>query len=293
MPRVKPITARMVATAVLSTPELHAAALAALRIIKPAVSALGAAVRVCRSNLLKSVWLASHFTCAAGFPVYVLFRSSVAYRATALGAAATYAFAELRHVHLLVRGQRTQGVPLAAVVNSENTLLLAAALLHLSSAPSALKLVSFAVFAHINLLSYALHEAHRTSVSNTLLPVLTCLEPAALAMACYADYAAQLVYLYEAFCSQTLLLWALVFFYLGAKRLELSELARASLHGYIEFCLSVAEYAKVPLPVLRVAQRGHQVVCALVPIAASMAQPKEKRVASLILEPVEIINDMY
>lgn len=246
MPKVKPITPYMVAKYVANAPEIRAFEIASRQFFAFFFSQTASYLYLCRKNTVKSLWLLSHVCCLLGFLLYLVLRMQMFYRLSALGAASTFGLALFRHFRILV--QSHPRVPFAVLLNSENATLLTTALLHLSSTGSIFKLASFAIFAVINLATYVVEDLVVEPKLAALDFMGTRLERALLASACYADYVAYVIYFVEWMCGGTPFIHWVLFTYLGAKRLEHSQLARQTLHNFIGIVVSVLRVVRLPLP---------------------------------------------
>lgn len=253
-------------------------------------------------ELVKAIWLLSHLFCACGFLVSLWRHTPVWYYFSIGGAISTYTVSFFRHMLVLAHGTLAirEEIPLASLLNAENTLLLIAAWLHVTSNPNPLKLFSFAIFSYMNLISFVLHELISANAFTTaLFPVLSCIEPVLLGIACFADYCVQLMYYREYILDQTPLLYGLIFSYISFKRLEKSELARVSLYSLFDMVYAILLRIKTPKLLLRLFRSYQRIVYFLVPIEAAAESTDvtrktsvRTRATSIFFEPILIINDL-
>lgn len=301
MSKVTPITVSMIMASIQSAPEVRF-------IILKGRTALQTAARICRwhqltlTNLLKAYWFVSHLACAVGFSLSLFFPSNQWYYLAVCGATSTYTVSCLRHLLVLTQSanEPRDEIPLASFLNAENTLLLLATGLHMTSMPHPLKIFSFAVFAYMNLVSYVLHEAISANAFTTaLLPVLMCMEPFLLGIACCSDYIVLVMYYKEYFSLKTSLLYGIAFSYINFKRLERSELSRVSLYNMFEMFAQALKLLRMPHFIRRAFLKLQSSVYVLVPREAHIEphlltgrSSVRTRATSIFFEPIPIINDV-
>lgn len=189
--------------------------------------------------------------------------------------------------------------PVAQLLGSEDFLLLGSTILHMATPHHALKLVSGAFFAWLNLVAYMLNEVvPPNSFTTSLLPLLKYAEPVLLSWACYADYGVVAVYFYQVLSCQTLLVHALIFAYLIMRRMEHSALSRATLHNIADICYVLSQKDPVPLCVGAAGTFAKRLVETMVPIEQPItAVPNDSesvatRATSIVFEGVAIIDDL-
>ncbi|OBA18986.1 hypothetical protein METBIDRAFT_13749 [Metschnikowia bicuspidata var. bicuspidata NRRL YB-4993] len=253
-------------------------------------------------ELMKFVWLISHLLCDCGFLTSLWSENPLWYYISIGGAISTYTVAFVRHMLVLVHGNLAfrEEIPLASLLNAENSLLLVAAWLHFTSSPNPLKLISFAIFSYMNLISFILHELiSANSFTTALFPVLSCIEPLLLGFACFSDYCLQLLYYREYILDETPLLYGLIFSYISFKRLEKSELARVSLYSFFDMTFAILIKVRAPQFLLHLLERLQAFVYLLVPIQISGDSENVTRktsvgtrATSIFFEPILIINDL-
>ncbi|KAF8004469.1 hypothetical protein HF325_001917 [Metschnikowia pulcherrima] len=245
-------------------------------------------------ELVKAIWLPLAFVLCMRLLGFIV--------ETYASAISTYTVSFFRHMLVLAHGTLAirEEIPLASLLNAENTLLLIAAWLHVTSNPNPLKLFSFAIFSYMNLISFVLHELISANAFTTaLFPVLSCIEPVLLGIACFADYCVQLMYYREYILDQTPLLYGLIFSYISFKRLEKSELARVSLYSLFDMVYAILLRIKTPKLLLRLFRSYQRIVYFLVPIEAAAESTDvtrktsvRTRATSIFFEPILIINDL-
>lgn len=301
MTKVNPITPTMLVSSFLASPEIRYVTSCLVASAKWLAHIWHMLLHFSLGRVVRAIWLLSHLTCAITLPLFVVTSSASSYRFCVAGAIATYTVSFWRHLLILVSGAGDGGndIPLALLLNSENTLLLMVAWLHLTSAPSALKIFNFALFLYMNLVTYVLHEVLPVNLFTTaLIPVLTCVEPALLGTTCFADYIVQVLYYREYYRGDTAILYGLIFSYITFKRLEKSALARASLFSMLSFFRKTLIFLRMPGRVVNAFSVFHIAVQTLIPLEPSRATALtgrtsvKTRATSIFFEPVLIINDL-
>lgn len=301
----QPLNIQMIVSAIVNAPELRAAARALLNVTQYIADYLAVACGCLSGNTGKALWIGSHMSCFLGFFLYVLTQASWCYMLSVLGAVFTFAVSVCQQFEVLAceASQNKEKIPIAQLVNLESTMLLGAALLHLTTPQNGLKLVSFAVFSWIHLASYVLNDVLPiNSFTSSLFPVFGCIEPVLLSVACYVDYFVVAVYYFQVIWRQVSLVYALIFTYLSVRRMEHSELSRISLYNLVRFFHKLSQKPNVPAPINRFADAVKLFVEAMIPIGATgngyhgppgnEAASSKTRATSIFFDRVSIIDDL-
>lgn len=255
-----------------------------------------------QKNTLMYLWLLSHATCLLGFLTSSVIPS--AYGAAVIGCNVTYAMAVHRHFRYILRDDRGSSLklraPISDLLHGENTVLLASALLVANTEPSLTKLLPFATYATMNLMSFLILDVLPTSAfTKTSMPFLRYLETTALSYVCYWDYVVMLAYGYEWLFKQQQACWLVFYMVTWLVKLEISELSRKSLHGLVLGCtrLMKALGFNFIVPSIEEFQASLSVV---LPTKESpfpgdipdLALSSKDRVESLMFDSFSIINDV-
>lgn len=300
--RVKPITPTMLVRSVLNAPEIKFAKMCLTEMFSLLYEKGKNLPNMTNMEMVKAIWLCSHLFCAFGFLISLWRHTELWYYISIGGALSTYSVSFFRHMLVLVHGTLAirEELPLASLLNSENTLLLVIAWLHITSRPNALKLFSFAIFSYMNLISFVLHELISANAFTTaLFPILSCIEPVLLGIACFADYCVQFLYFREYILDQSPLLYGLIFAYISFRRLEKSELARVSLYSLFDMTFVILVGVKTPKVLLRLFRMYQRIIYFFVPMETSddlndvtRKTSVRTRATSIFFEPILIINDL-
>lgn len=290
MPKVRPITTLMMVQALSNAPEYHFVVQIFRNSFQKCLSRVKSIEPPTRTQLLKLLWVLSHFVCSTGFLLSLFTKRVEWYYISVWGAVTTYGLAFYRHLIVLIQNPNHHQIPLAALLKSENTNLFVTALLHVSSPPSSFKTLPFAIFGWMNLVRFVLLDVVKlNSFTKTLFPVLRCSEPAMLAIACYSDYFVLGLYYKEFICGVGSVYPAILFQLICLRKLECSELSRATLQQLVDTVVVVIERA---LPQRLFSHVSHVQDSFNVLLGEKKEESVEKRVESLMFEPVEIINDI-
>lgn len=299
MTKVKPITSTMVFEAFWECPELALVRNFISRLWMRIYALLQMAANL--NQTLMYLWLLSHATCLLGF--VGSFFVPGAYDAALVGCTATYVLAVNRHLRFLLsdtsfRGSLSTRAPISELLRGENTILLAMATLMATTAPSVVKMVPFATFASMNLVSFVLLEVMTAShLTKTLVPFLRYVETTILSHMCYWDYAVMAAYAWEGKAC-----WLVIYVVTWLMKLEISELSRKSVHGVLAVVSSVTRASGIVLLVLAMEdlKLGAAVLLPtreilLADTAAAtpvMNLSLKHRVESLMFDSFSIINDV-
>ncbi|KAM9932716.1 hypothetical protein OXX80_007660, partial [Metschnikowia pulcherrima] len=139
--RVKPITPKMLVRGIFNAPEIQFAKACVTRAMSTVYEKGKNLPNMTNMELVKAIWLLSHLFCACGFLVSLWRHTPVWYYFSIGGAISTYTVSFFRHMLVLAHGTLAirEEIPLASLLNAENTLLLIAAWLHVTSNPNPLK----------------------------------------------------------------------------------------------------------------------------------------------------------
>lgn len=252
----------------------------------------------CR-NTLMYLWLLSHAGCLGGF--FASFVYPAAYDVAVAGCVLTYALAVQRHLSVIMRevhASLRSRAPILELLRGENTLLLATAILMANTAPSLVKLLPFATYATMNLVSFLLLDILANSAfSNSSMPILRHLETSILSYVCYWDFAVMAAYVIEGFQTRRFC-WLAFYMISWLVKLEISEFSRSSFHGLVKLAVHAAEALKIG-PVITAAYYVLAAVWILLPtkedlpeFVPSLAISSKEHAGSIMLDTFSIINDV-
>lgn len=293
----KPLTLQMVISSITRAPyyrRFGKALCKGTQFVGSCVSSLGG---VLTRQSTKTVWLVGQISCASGFLLFFLTQRPFFYRLSLLGTLFTYGVSVLEHFKTI---SQTRTNLLTLLLGLDDLTLLVATFLHMATPPHVLKLVSVAVFAWLNLVAYVLNElVPPSSFTASLLPLLNYSEPLLLNWACYAEFLVFFVYWYQVLCCQTLVVYALIFAYLSLRRVELSDLAKKSLHNIVNFSCNLSQKKIIPLSIAAGASSVQKLVNTMVPLeqqsetaVANDVESMKTRATSIIFEGVAILDDL-
>ncbi|RKP30720.1 hypothetical protein METBISCDRAFT_27194 [Metschnikowia bicuspidata] len=235
-PKGRPLTVKIVAQYILGVLEIHGCVFR----VRSAASSTARTTLLLVSNITtnsaKALWLTSQMACSMGFWFYCLTQMPLWYYCSLSGAMATYVVSLFMQLKMLAKNaaHSDKRVSAGTLLRSESTMLFGATLLHIITAPSVLKLFSFAVYSWVNLASYVLKNcASCSSFTISLMAVVSCLEPLLLSAASYADYMVVVLYLFETLWCKTLLVYAVILTYICLRRMEYSELSRLAFYNLV------------------------------------------------------------
>lgn len=244
------------------------------------------------------LWLVSHGGCLGGF--FASFVYLAAYDVAVAGCVLTYALAVQRHLSLILREVHTSlsRTPILELLRGENTLLLATAILLANTTPSLAKLLPFATYATMNLVSFLLLDVLVNSAfSNSSMPFLRHLETSILSYVCYWDYAVMAAYVIEGFQTRRFC-WLAFYMVFWFVKLEISEFSRSSFHGLVKLAVHAAEALKIG-PVITSAYSVLAALWILLPtkenlpeFVPSLAFSSKDHTGSVMLDTFSIINDV-
>lgn len=254
-----------------------------------------------QKNTLMYLWLFSHAACLLGF--IGSFFVPYAYDVAVIGCNVTYLMAVHRHLAFLLREERGSlklRAPILDLLRGENTVLLAAAVLMANTDPSAVKILPFATYATMNLVSFLFLDVLPTSpFTKTSMPFLRYLETTMLSHVCYWDFVVMAAYCYEWIMGRGSFCWLMFYIVTWIVKLEISELSRKALHYLINSCKAFAGILGVSVVVRRI-ESVQIALSILLPTKESFVagavpnltlSPKD-RVESLMFDSFSIINDV-
>lgn len=262
-----------------------------------------------RDRIIQLVWLISHQALLSSTLVltYDLIVKGTwnanLYIESVLTCVLTYSIVTVRHFLFIlssdkpqidVRPEQNSHIPLAPIIKSENTYLLAISIINYNSIPSVFKLLPFCVYSFLNLYMTLLDDFFPDSLfSKTLLPYIGIVEDQSLSLASSIEAVVIFKYFGDLVLHHDKSLLAYLFIML--LRLDCSNHVRQTVH---QFCALVYRISALALkePYLtdmkQVLTRMEFLTSPeMYPGNAPPASTK-KRVASLNFETVQIIDDI-
>ncbi|CAH6723913.1 hypothetical protein CLIB1444_23S00276 [[Candida] jaroonii] len=235
---------------------------------------------------LQMIWLACHMITFASTFLLIgeILRyhrwNDHSYEVSICASTLTYLIVTTRHYRLLT-GTKDHPMPITDLLRSDNTFLLALAMVALTSAPNPFKVVPFASYSLLNMYIAMIEEFFSDTLPATILrPYVAIVEQKVLVLCTMSEFVLFPIYMGEYLIRGHL--HGLVYLLIMAMRLETSENVRT-------IARYVAEMITTMLAILGIdGSRLSEDVGILLP----PARPKKVRVASLNFETIEVINDL-
>lgn len=300
MPKVVPITFKMIVDAFVNAPEMKSITRFYFDCRLWLVRKYHKIKKPSDAQLLLICWALSHYICACGAVMFFTTSNDVWYYVCLSGAACTYMLMVMRQGFVLVNGfrQSSEGSPLSWILHSENFTLFWMAAISLFSNPRLVKTFSFCVYSVLNLSTFLIQKSG-TTWFKVLMPILCQVEPSMLALAVYADFAVLLYYVMDIWDGSGTFTSAISFALLLLNRLDQSAVATSCFHTLIDHFLRFTSQFESADHLHRGILVLQNYSCILLPSTKPGTRNVDfdnmnsrSRIASSVIMPVEVIKDL-